>query len=1062
MALTVAQTNEEHLLGACVLQALRAGIEDCGSAVLLVPSFSQALDVQRCLAVEPGLALSVATTTPSAWVRERWEVWGDGRRIADATVLTVAAREAILATPSEERGPIGLSAGVVDVLRSLVAQAMPWLPVDGQGRPLAEVCAEAGLTETETLLMGLAGRTNALLASRGFVGAAEATVLVPELLRAAGVRMPAVVVVGFSSMRRAERELVGALGALTQETVVAPGCDGPAFAQVRMLVSQLEQDMGATVVDAEGPVAAAERAGELALLLDALFVGDTEAVAPTGAVELLLPAGPVAEAELVARRVEELVHGESSCGVVLAVPDVTRARRELVPKLVVRGVPVRATWSKALPDCPATQAFFAFAHTVARLAELDAIWPAPVEGLEGPVQQLGDMSWWPPRELSDFLLSDIAHVGAVRAWWEDALWRGNRLLTPGKLLAMLQSERDTSASVAQATAELLRGRIGTAASRLLLPYVAEPAQGPAKLDEGTDEARAALQAILQLAGSLRELGVTADPAIDGSVSLSELVELAEWAARGMSVVARVDVLGGSGRPAVSLMGMGEASRLAPGSVDAVVACGLTTAERPVGSGDDLLQALLEQLGVEPESDPMAKARADFHGLVAAARRHLVLERATHDADSKVTYPAVVLAELMSAYGIPASGEPAAFGLPTQTRPETSLASNIRFSGEDDAVGVICDPAPAGRLTEAARRLVFVPQDGSEMLPGDKPVLSASQIETYLDCPYKWFSLRRLRLGGVDAGHGGMEMGTFAHRVLEVTHRELLSRALEAQSPGVPRDELLAQIEADPARHVPGSRVDEASLEAARAALELEFDLHQQHMYMSKRPRLEQQLLVAHDSYERAQEDQLRDDLLSSLAYQTGILQGFEPRLFEWRFGGRSARVEYAGAYFTGTVDRIDVSPHGTAVIIDYKHKSPAGFAGEYDALQDGVAEGERLPNRVQSLIYAQVVRRAFEGRLRLVGSVYLSTKSPHALAGVADENVADLVFGKVSSRRQPRVCVPRTPEGESGMNALLDHTEELVAEQVRQMLAGNVEARPRDAHSCDFCPVMQCERRVAR
>ena len=150
------------------------------------------------------------------------------------------------------------------------------------------------------------------------------------------------------------------------------------------------------------------------------------------------------------------------------------------------------------------------------------------------------------------------------------------------------------------------------------------------------------------------------------------------------------------------------------------------------------------------------------------------------------------------------------------------------------------------------------------------------------------------------------------------------------------------------------------------------------------------------------------------------------------------------------------------MIIDYKHKSPAGFAGEYDALQDGVAEGERLPNRVQSLIYAQVVRRAFEGRLRLVGSVYLSTKSPHALAGVADENVADLVFGKVSSRRQPRVCVPRTPEGESGMNALLDHTEELVAEQVRQMLAGNVEARPRDAHSCDFCPVMQCERRVAR
>ena len=157
-----------------------------------------------------------------------------------------------------------------------------------------------------------------------------------------------------------------------------------------------------------------------------------------------------------------------------------------------------------------------------------------------------------------------------------------------------------------------------------------------------------------------------------------------------------------------------------------------------------------------------------------------------------------------------------------------------------------------------------------------------------------------------------------------------------------------------------------------------------------------------------------------------------------------------------------MSPHGTAVILDYKHKSPFGFAPEYDALQEGVLEGEQLPNRVQSLIYAQVVRRAFAGRLRLVGTVYLSTKSPHALAGAADENVADLVFGKISSTRAPRVCVPSGSGEVSGMEELLDQTEELVAEQVKQMMAGNVEARPRDKRSCDFCPVMQCERRVAR
>jgi hypothetical protein len=150
------------------------------------------------------------------------------------------------------------------------------------------------------------------------------------------------------------------------------------------------------------------------------------------------------------------------------------------------------------------------------------------------------------------------------------------------------------------------------------------------------------------------------------------------------------------------------------------------------------------------------------------------------------------------------------------------------------------------------------------------------------------------------------------------------------------------------------------------------------------------------------------------------------------------------------------------VIIDYKHKSPQGFAAEYDALQEGVLEGTVLPGRVQSLIYAQVVRRAFEGRLRLVGTVYLATRSPHALAGAADEEVADLVFGRLSSRRAPQVSVPAAPDGTPGMGQLLDRTEELVAEQVSRMLAGQVEARPRDRHSCDFCPVTQCERRVAR
>lgn len=1054
MPLQFVSTSQEQLVSTPVITALREGVDAAGQAVLLVRSFTQALDAQRMLAQEPGLSLSVTVTTPQAWAKERWEVWGDGRVIADGPVLAVLAYQTLREATNEERGPIELSVGMVRVLAKLAGSSLPWLPLADDGSALEDRCRTAGLTAAETRLISLAGALRARLRRQGRVSMGEVYASVPQLLGAAKARMPHVVLAGAWDLARGERELVRGLAELAPVTVVANVAGGEVSATALELASWFNATIRPVRTDDAEPRVV--RDPGLDALLSVLYTGNAVPEGVTVPVELLEAAGPVAESELIARHVAELVADPvAQTEVVIVTPDVARAKRELLPKLAARGIGVRLQWSRALADCPAAQAFFGYAQTVAYLSELAAHWPTPEPGIEGPVSRLGDMSWWPPRELTDFLLSDMAHIDPAAAWRLDAQWRGNRLLKPADVLETLQSERDVSAPVARATAELLRGRVGTAASKLLVPYANKEGRLVNPDDEG--ETCAVLQAVLQLAGTLKELGITADPSVPGALSTSELVELCIWASEGVSVVTRMGAAPKEGMPTVRVMTPSAAAACAPRSLDSLVVCGMTTVEMPIAPGDDLLSAVLELLGVEHEADSMLKARNEFRALLALPRTRLVLERALHDSDSKVTYPAVMLSETLSACGVEA-GE----CLPIITRSETVLAENLASTGTATNKECTDEPAPAGRLESASRAYVFVPQDGTDLIPDGKPVLSASQIETYLDCPYKWFSLRRLRLGTVDAGHGAMEMGTFAHRVLEVTHREILLRALEAEAPGVPREELIAAIEADPVRHVEGSRVTQENLEAARAALELEFDLHREHMYLIRRPRQGQQLLVPHDATEEAQERRLRDDLLSALGYQTGILTGFEPRLFEWGFGRHGKLVEYAGAYFTGTVDRIDVSPHGTAVIIDYKHKAPAGFAGEYDALQEGVVEGESLPRRVQSLIYAQVVRRAFEGRLRLVGTVYLSTKSPHALAGAADEDIVDLVFGRVSAKRLPQVAVPRAEGGGPGMDALLDRTEELVAEQVSRMLSGDIEARPRDKASCDFCPVMGCERRVAR
>lgn len=1068
MALRIVATAEEQLAGGHVRELVAEALGRGGTALVLVPSFDLALEVSRALA-DAGFALGVSVTTPAAWVRERWEAWGDGRALVDGITLSLLAHEVLSELDADADSPLSLSPGLVGLLTSLVAHAGPWLPIGGDGEADRAACAAAGLTQAETALVDAAGRLTTLLARRGRICGAAASQVLPALLEHQGVALPETLFVGWSAMCRQEVELARALAARGVATFVARVRKGPAGDELASLVRRLGGEPADLADAPKGePIAREEGLEELRA---ALFGGGRIDARKPGPVELLLASGPVAEAELVARRVMAVGEGQGDSGhgqgmrLAIAVPDATRARRELFEKLAARGASVRIQDSRALLDCPTAAAFLAFAETVAELAELAATWPEPEEGIDGPVPRLGSMAWWPPSAIIDFMLLEASGVAPAKAWALDARWRGNRLLTPRQVLDALQSEREGSPQLARATTELLHGHVGTAASRLLGPLMGGAEGHEADGQDVPGEAVASLQAIMRVAVALREYareqGRDAGADVDATFDLAGIVRLCRWACEGMSVGFRDEAVGEAHAPQVRILSHGEAATLAPGSVDTLVVCGLTTVEAPIGRADDLESALLAELGVEPAAEPMAHARARFHALVSVPARHLVLERVLHDGDAKPAYPSVMLSELLSAYGASPLAEPGELPIPVTTGVETELGANLARLAPPVAE-LSDEPHAEGAITEAARPYVLVPQEGSLGLPDGKPVLSASQVETYLDCPYKWFSLRRLRLGTVDAGHGGAEMGTFAHRVLEVTHRELLVRALEAACPGVGRDELLADIGRDPARAVKGSRVTDETLEDALALLEGELELHSQHMRMVRKPRPAQQVLVAHSLAEEAQEERLKADLRSLMPYQTGLLAGFEPRLFEWGFGRHDELVEYAGAYFTGTVDRIDVSASGDAVIIDYKHKSPSGFAGEYDAIQEGVLEGTSMLRRVQSLIYAQVVRRAFGERLRLVGTVYLATKAPHALAGAADAAYAERIFGPLSSRRAPRVSVPRRDDGSLGMYELLDRTEELVAQEVARMLAGEVEARPRDKESCRFCPVMHCERRVVR
>ena len=649
MPLTLISSASEALLCPDVEGRLRSALDACGRATLLVPSFAQALDAQRGLALAGGLSLGVTVTTPSAWARERWEVWGDGRRLVDAPSRDVLCARVVAAEAARPGSLVRDNPGTAALLADLARVGLAQLVAAPSRVP-------EGVTDAEAAVVGLLPTYAEALAAHGLAEGSWAMSELPGVLEAASAEVPPLVVAGFAQMGRPVRGLLCGLARTCEVTVVLPDGEGAALEAPRALARELR------ALAARGGVPVAEgrpggegprprRVGELSRVLAELFA-PVEAVTPTGAVRLLLPAGPSAEPELVASQLARLAR-EGARDVVVAAPDPVAAWDALAPRLAARGLTARAQLGVGVPQLGAGRAFLEFAETVARLEELRGSWPpeSPVDG--GVRVGLGDMSWWPPRALSDFLLCGVSHVDPARARALDASWRANRLLSPAAVLGQLQSERRTSPEVAAATRELLRGRLGSAAARLLAPY----ARGDRAGDPLALEATAALGAVLALSRSLKGLGLTADPGREGAVPLAELVRVAKVALGRVSAALRLERAVPGALATVRVMGVPEAARLGAGSADALLLMGQTSEESAVATADDVGSAILEAYGVEARPDAMALARARFCALARVPRRVLALERALFGADGKPTYPSVMLGELVACYGAQADARP---------------------------------------------------------------------------------------------------------------------------------------------------------------------------------------------------------------------------------------------------------------------------------------------------------------------------------------------------------------------------------------------------------------------
>ncbi len=1032
MSLEITASHIPGLISAELLDELRAARAAARSVVVLAPSYPQALELSRGLAAYPELSLGITCTTVLSWVRERWEVWGDGRTLADPAVRNALCYKLVMIDEQPEGSILSCTAGTVRTLASLVKDALAWLPADPDSR----------ITLREQQFVDIALRYGEVLSAHGFIEPCQASDELPRIMAQNGVEMPEIFAVGFADAPYSAVRLLADLSALTQVHVHVFEDGTPQTELARLLVSSLSAYAGSCGIDAvyrRSEDAPAEPAGELQILTQALFRAGEKGVAlpaATGAVSRAQATGPFAEPELLTREVLRLSKGGAK-RIVVCGQDAGALWDSLAPRLAARGLLVQGDELRRLDLTASGRAFIAFASCVAQLAEAAEAWDSVPEG------ELAPMSWWPPRAITDFLLSSISGVGIEAAWALDKRLRGNRGLTPRAVLDLLQRESATSHACAQAVRLLLEGRIGSAAHQIAGDLV----EAGASLQ--SDDVLV-LEAIAQMQASLSHLGLSA--AGDGRLDAATLAELLDFMCSTLNVRMGA-ALGPDNAPAtVSICSRTRAAQLAPASVDALVFAGLTSAEWPLKQADGALALMLEKLGLAIARDPLAEARQRFSSALRAATGSVVLEMSLHDRDAKATYPAVVLSELLACY--PEDAQPACTTL-SEDAPASKLSATGTAPGREGA-----SELPAQDYIQD-RTMLVLPRSSSA---GDMPLaLSATQIETYLDCPLKWFTHSRIKIDGIDADFGGMQKGSFAHVVLERTHRELLRRAAVAQGL-IGADD---PVDALTALHVPGARVTPENLDQATALLDAIFDEHLAGQ-RERALRKESQSLVPHTESEKYQVDLLRRDLHAVLAYESERLAGFEPRFFELRFGrGEGARIAtYAGAEFVGTIDRIDVDAQGNAVIIDYKHKSPLGFAAGYNAFpkngpgKEFTLEAFNLPRHIQTLAYAQIIRR-IHPELKVVGAVYLSTQGPvpeqHVIAGLATYGALERMLGERAASTWENAMCP--PDG-AGFDELLDAVEALVAKAIANLAAAQIPAEPRDAEACRFCPVQRCERRL--
>ena len=1043
MGLLLYKQQTGAFLSNSVKEQLEASLERWGSAQLIVPSSDTVLLVKRQLGAIQELSVGVNVSTFDEWMRDQWKLYGSSDRLLSATLRKVFFHQILDGMSVDELGTLNASKGTVELLSKLAPEYLT---------ELDQIMASGQLSTGQMSACKVLERYKALLEEKLYV---EVCQCLDYLLQSIPTQGPALIFSRVEDLSEARLQFVCKLSQkrdVVFSLYVPEGPAGYAAEQQLELVGGPGCDCR---VDAESAPAA--KSQELTDLLARVFrATEGNEVTPSGAVTFLSPLGQLAEAESISRYISQCVEsGSKSFAVYTSNPQ--KVWDALSQKLAAKGIATHYKRSVRIQDSLAGRAFASLIDAYATLSER-----AELEkniDYQASEHQMGDMSWWPPRTLTDYLISPISGIRVERAWMLDKSWRGNRTLYATRVLETLSKAAMSSRLCAETIKSLELGRIGSAAQRIIEYLSAEASDEQSETAQSEEailqnqESLKVMSKIVSSAQELHEAGLKLTPQ-----TLKSFIDLCKDQAVMIPVSNGIE-----SDIQVLIAPVSQAHSFEPHMFDTVIFQGMDTLNFGVKASDGALQEFVRHASKTPKVSEFARYQRDFYTALIGASTRVAFEKV----EQKDVFNAVALSEVKACYpkdyakkaGLVRGEEEVLVNLlPQASNLERVAELPTIESGEIDPKlkNIVVLPRHLTRetLEQELQGLIEVSREGL-------PLLSASQIETYLECPYKWFTQRRIKISQVDTEFAPMQMGTFIHRVLELTHATLLAEAL-----GCDVAEVDSAVEPMLLQDIAGSRITFDNLDHAKQVLDTCFAQVWDEQFNNIN-RASSNELIPHSIQERKQVENIREELKDLLEFEASHFIGYQPRFFELRFGREENVVEYAGAQFTGSIDRVDVNAHGQALIIDYKHKATKDLKAYSAKLSlDSELSKEVLPRHVQSAIYAQIMRKQLtKYKLEPVAAIYLGTKEQKdkpsfALAGVATEAATEHIWNMNPEDKKLRdQAVMVVSQNSAEFADYLDAWESLIAQKVQAMLSGDVRANPCDKDACKYCPVKLCDKR---